>query len=83
MLGGDQFNQEPGAPQPASRRAPAILDDCRAVPVTDATDFAQCLAPTGPSCIHRLIFSRFRYCVHPRREEIIARTLAAGSPPDD
>ncbi len=81
MPAGDQFNQEPGSPQPAFGQELAILDDCRAVRLGEITEFAECLVQTRPSCAHRLVFSRFHYCLHPRREEIIARTLSAGPAP--
>jgi hypothetical protein len=74
MPPGDQFDQDPALPQPASQAGPAILDDCRAARIAEVTDFAQCLVETRPSCRHRLAFSAFRYCVHPQREAIIART---------
>jgi len=77
MPDGDQFDQGPQLPQPASPAVPAIQDDCRAARIADVTDFAQCLVETRPSCPHRLAFNDFRYCVHPQREAIIIRTLAA------
>ena len=81
VLDGEQSHQGPGQPQPASQPGPAILDDCRAARIADVTDFAECLVKTRPSCPNRLTFSAFRYCVHPQREAIIARTLAAELPP--
>jgi hypothetical protein len=77
---GEQSHQGPGLPDPASHPGPAILDDCRAARIADVTDFAECLVNTRPSCPNRLTFSTFRYCVHPQREAIIARTLATESP---
>jgi hypothetical protein len=64
--------------QSASQAGPEILDDCRAARIEEVTHFAQCLVKTRPSCRHRLTFSTFRYCIHPQREAIIARTLASG-----
>jgi hypothetical protein len=81
MTAGDQFDQDPALPQPASKAGPAILPDCRAKRIADVTDFANCLVKTGESCPHRFAFNDFRYCVHPQRKTIIARTLAAGLPP--
>ncbi len=76
----DHFDHNPQPPQPPSHQAPAILDDCRAVRISDVTDFAQCLVTTRPTCDNRLTCGTFRYCVHPRREEIIARTLNVHPP---
>jgi hypothetical protein len=36
---------------------------------------------TDASCPHRFTFNAYRYCVHPEREAIIARTLAEEGPP--
>jgi hypothetical protein len=76
MSHGEQSDPGPALPQPASQAGPAILNDCRAARIGDATEFAQCLVKARPSCPHRLTFSAFRYCVHPQREAIIARTLS-------
>lgn len=81
MPADEQFDQGPAPPQPSSQAGPVILDRCRAARVGDVTDFAECLVKTSPSCPHRLAFNAFRYCVHPQREKIIARTLAAEPPP--
>jgi len=75
MPADEQFDQVPALPQPASQAGTAILDPCRAARIDDVTDFAECLVNTSASCPHRMVFSAFRYCVHPRRDEIIARTL--------
>jgi len=79
----EHSDQGPGLPPPASQPGPAILDDCRAARIADVTDFAECLVKTRPSCAHRLALSVFRYCVHPQREAIIARTLATESSSDN
>jgi hypothetical protein len=81
MTADEQFDQGPALPQPASRASPAILDRCRASRIENVTDFAECLVDTTAVCEHRLAFNTFRYCVHPLREAIIARTLAAEPPP--
>jgi len=81
MSHGEQSGQRPAPPQPASQAGPEILNDCRAARIDEVTHFAQCLVKTRPSCRHRLTFSTFRYCIHPHREAIIARTLAADLPP--
>jgi hypothetical protein len=77
----EQSDQQPALPQPASQAGPEILDDCRAARIPDVTDFAECLVKARPACPNRLTFSVFRYCVHPLREAIIARTLVAELPP--
>jgi hypothetical protein len=77
-----QFDQGPGLPQPASQAGAAIRDDCRAARIGEVTDFAECLVKTDASCTHRFAFNAFRYCAHPQREAIIARTLAHEGPPD-
>jgi hypothetical protein len=81
MSHGEQSDQSPAPPQPAFQEGPEILDDCRAARIPDVTDFAECLVKTLPSCPNRLTFSAFRYCVHPHREAIITRTLAADLSP--
>jgi hypothetical protein len=81
MPADQHFDQGPALPEPASQAGPAILDRCRAARIDDVTDFAACLVETGTACTHRLAFNAFRYCVHPQREAIIARTLAAEPPP--
>ena len=81
MPADDQFYQWPEPLQSAPQAGPVILDQCRAARIDDVTDFAECLVKTSAACAYYLTLSAFRYCVHPRREEIIARTLAAGPPP--
>jgi hypothetical protein len=81
MLEDQQFDQGPALPQPASQAGPAILDECRAARIEEVTDFAQCLVKARTSCPQRLAFNDFFYCVHPQREAIIARTLAAAGLP--
>jgi hypothetical protein len=81
MPADEQFDQGPALPQPASQAGPAITDVCRAARIGDATDFAQCLGNTADSCPHGFVVSSFYYCVHPQREAIIARTLAAERSP--
>jgi hypothetical protein len=77
----EQVGQWPAPPQPASEAGPGIPDRCRAARIDDVAQFANCLVETITDCPHRFAFSAFRYCVHPQREVIIARTLAAeGSP---
>ena len=81
MSPGDNFDPEPALPQTHFQAALAILDDCRAARIEEVTAFANCLVTTSASCPHRLAFNSLRYCVHPQREAIIARTLAAEPPP--
>jgi hypothetical protein len=81
MSHGEQADRDPALPPPASEAGPAILDDCRAARIGDATDFANCLVTTDEPCPHRLAFNDYRYCVHPHREAIVARTLPAELPP--
>jgi hypothetical protein len=66
-------------PHPASPAGPPVLPDCRAARIGDATDFANCLVEAAESCPHGFVSGSFHYCVHPHREAIIARTLAAKS----
>jgi hypothetical protein len=80
MPADEQFDQGPALPEPASQAGPAILDRCRAARIGDVTDFAQCLVQTRGSCQHGFSSGSFSYCVHPRRETIIARTLATEGP---
>ena len=77
----EPFDQEPAQPQPAPQAAPAIPDHCRAARIGEATEFAQFLVEPRPSCDHHFSFGDFHYCVHPQREAIIARTLAAEGRP--
>jgi len=81
MPQGEQSDQGPALPQPASQAGLAIADDCRAARIGEVIDFAECQVKTDASCPHRFAFNSFRYCVHPDREAIIARTLAAERPP--
>ena len=81
MPADEQLDQGLALTQPASQAGPAIPDRCRATRVGDLTDLAECLAKTNAFCRYRLAFTAFFYCVHPRREAIIARTLAAEGPP--
>jgi hypothetical protein len=77
----EPFDQGTALPQLGSRLEPPILNWCRAARIGDAIDFAECLVKTGASCPHCLVFNTFLYCVHPQREQIIARTLATEPPP--
>jgi hypothetical protein len=47
---------------------------CRARPVGGITEFAECLVAEQARCRHRVLFGNARFCWHPRREEIVART---------
>jgi hypothetical protein len=80
MPADEQFDQGPALPNHASRAGPAIADHCRAARIGDAADFAQCLVNSDESCPYGFVFSSFHYCVHPGREAIISRTLAADGP---
>jgi hypothetical protein len=66
---------------PLLQAGQAIADHCRAARIGEVTEFAQCLVEDCAGCPERFVVSRFLYCVHPRREAIIARTLAAEKPP--
>jgi len=57
-----------------------ILPDCRATRIGDVTAFANCLVEPSAPCPHGFVSGSFHYCVHPQREAIIARTLAAELP---
>jgi hypothetical protein len=81
MPADEQFDQGAALPQPAPQPAPAILNACRAARIGDVLDFAQCLVEAGASCPHGFEASSFHYCVHPQREAIVRRTLAAEGPP--
>ncbi|MGO8929180.1 MAG: hypothetical protein ACLQU3_20125 [Limisphaerales bacterium] len=81
MAHGEQSDQEPTSPQPASQAGPVVRNHCRAARIDEVTEFAECLVKTDASCPHRFAFSAFRYCVHPQREVIVARTLAQEAPP--
>lgn len=80
MPADEQFDQGPALPEPASQAGPAILDRCRAARIGDVTDFAQCVIGALGSCPHGFSAGNYNYCVHPQREAIIARTLAAEEP---
>jgi hypothetical protein len=80
MPHGEQSDHGTALPKPASQAGPAIPDNCRAARIGDATDFANCLVQAAESCPHGFASGSFHYCVHPQRETIIARTLAAESP---
>ena len=81
MTQGEQSDQGPALPRPASQAGPEILNDCRAARIEDVTAFANCLVEAAESCPHGFVSGTFYYCVHPQRETIIARTLAAHLPP--
>jgi hypothetical protein len=82
MAANEQFDQGSAPTQPASQAGPAILAGCRAARIGDVTEFAQCLVQARDSCPHGFSSGSFNYCIHPLREEIIARTLAAEGPLD-
>lgn len=82
MAADEQFDQGSAPPQPASQAGPAILAQCRAARIGDVTEFAQCLVQARSSCPHGFLSGNYNYCIHPRREEIIALTLAAEGPLD-
>ena len=50
---------------------------CRARAVGSITDFAECLVEQPVSCVHGLLFGGARFCWHPRRQDIVARTAAS------
>ena len=77
----EQFDKGRAPPQPGSETGSAICDDCRAARIGEVTEFAECLVKTDASCPHRFAFNAYRYCGHPKREAIIARTLAQEGPP--
>ena len=82
MAADEQFDQGSAPPQPASQAEPAIQDQCRAARIGDVTEFAQCLVQARDSCLHGFSSGSYNYCIHPRREAIIERTLAAEGPLD-
>ena len=82
MAEDEHFDQGPALPEPASQAGPVILDRCRAARIGDVADFAQCLVQARGSCQHGFSSGSYNYCVHPQRETIIGRTLAAEGPPD-
>jgi hypothetical protein len=77
MTADEQINERSALPQPACQAESAILSDCRAARIGEVTAFAQCLVEGDASCPHRFVISAFYYCVHPQREAIIGRTVAA------
>ncbi|MGO8925672.1 MAG: hypothetical protein ACLQU3_02075 [Limisphaerales bacterium] len=81
MAPGEQSDQTPTFPQPASPTRLVIRNDCRAARIGEVTEFAECLVKTVAACPHRFTFDSFLYCVHPEREAIIARTLAQQGTP--
>ena len=82
MAADEKLDQGSAPPQPASQAGPAILARCRAARIGDVTEFAQCLVQAQDSCPHGFSSGSYNYCIHPRCEEIIARTLAAEGPLD-
>jgi hypothetical protein len=49
--------------------------------IDEVADFANCLVKPAEPCPHGFVSGSFHYCMHPDREAIIARTLAAEPPP--
>ena len=60
-----------------------LREECRAARIGEVTQFAECQAKPEAFCEYRLSFINYRYCVHPLREAIIARTLAEKGPPGE
>ena len=75
-----QFDHDPVLPQPASQAGTAIREGCQAARIGEVTEFAECRVKTEAFCPHRFAFNAYRYCLHPQREGIIARTLAQEGP---
>ena len=73
----EQADEGPEMGLPASQAGPAILPTCRVARIDDITHFANCLVEAAESCPNGFVSGSFHYCVHPQRETIIARTLAA------
>ena len=56
-----------GAPDPAK---------CRAVPIVQDGKTARCISETGHKCSFSQAYGSGRFCEHPDRNHIVARTLA-------
>ncbi|HVM51509.1 MAG TPA: hypothetical protein VMU04_25985 [Candidatus Acidoferrum sp.] len=68
-------DKPPRPPQEAAADS-TVSDACRAKPVGNITEFAECLVKGHDDCRHGLRFGESRFCWHPRRQEIIARTAS-------
>jgi hypothetical protein len=53
----------------------AFAETCRAASMWSINDFAACLVSSPQHCEHVLSYVGRFYCHHPRREEIVMRTL--------
>jgi len=72
----EESDPERALAESAFEAGQVIRSDCQAAPIAEVSAFAECLVKTGAFCRHRFAFSNYRYCVHPKRQAIIARTLA-------
>jgi hypothetical protein len=52
--------------------------DCRAGRIGLIKEFAECWVNPERQCPYAMAFGKGRFCLHPQRELIIARTEAAG-----
>jgi len=54
---------------------PQFTERCRARSMWSINEAAECLVPTPQNCEYVLASGERFYCHHPRREEIVVRTL--------
>ena len=77
-------------PEPSDKPKPSVTPkdtadslplpaSCRARAVGDITDFSECLTEQPASCAHGIPFGESRFCQHPQRQEIVARTRRCDS----
>ena len=59
--------------RPAPSRSEPDLDSCRAK-VAGFGDYVDCQVLNPAACIHALSFAEGHLCLHPERNEIVART---------
>ena len=72
-----ETNEKPNPPV-ASREPKSDLpfpETCRARSLWSINESAECLVPPPQHCEYVLSYGSHFYCHHPRREEIVIRTL--------
>jgi hypothetical protein len=67
--------REPAASPSNPEVHPPLSDNCRARSLWSVNEFAECLVPPPQNCGYALSHGDHYYCYHPRRQEIVTRTI--------
>jgi hypothetical protein len=66
---------EPAASPSGEKVDPPFAERCRARSLWTVNEFAECLVSPPQNCGYAVSHGDHDYCYHPRRQEIVTRTI--------